>query len=130
MERSVGEKAIKCLRHLEVCDFDGVRKMCADTATVWHNDGKGEQSIDEKLEQLGLLVSSVGSLRYEIVRQFQGSHDVLQQQILHLSLLDGSRHTVHATMYMRFEGGLIDRIEEYVYAIPVGDAFPFEGGRK
>ncbi|MFH8406362.1 nuclear transport factor 2 family protein [Streptomyces sp. NPDC018019] len=130
MERNVGEKAIQCLRHLEACDFDGVRKMCTDTATVWHNDGKGEQSIDEKLAQLEPLASSVGSLRYEIVRQFRGPCEVLQQQILHLSLLNGSHHEAHATMYMRFEGYLIDRIEEYVYTIPVGDAFPVEGGRK
>ncbi|MER6947522.1 nuclear transport factor 2 family protein [Nonomuraea sp. NPDC000554] len=121
MGQNISEKAIQCLRHLEAYDFAGMRSMCTDTATVWHNDGKGEQTIDEKLEQLKPLVAAVDSLRYDVTRQFQSSNEVLQQQVLHLAMTDGSRGEVHAAMYFRFRDGLVDRIEEYAYAVPVDD---------
>ncbi|WP_454790114.1 hypothetical protein [Mycolicibacterium lutetiense] len=115
MARYLTQKATQCLRLLEAYDFAGMQAMCTGTATVWHSDGTGEQSIDEKLGQLKSLVTSVASLRYEVIRQFSGSDDVLQQQVLHLTMADGSDDQVHAAMYFRFEGGLIERIEEYTY---------------
>ncbi|MFI0422885.1 nuclear transport factor 2 family protein [Spongiactinospora sp. 9N601] len=118
MAENIGEKAVRCLRKLESYDFSGMREMCTETAIVWHNDGGGERSIDEKLEQLRPLVGSVESLRYEVVRQFCGSDEVLQQQVLQVTTADGARDEIHATMYFRFDGGLIDRIEEYSYAVP------------
>ncbi|MGW6460300.1 nuclear transport factor 2 family protein [Streptomyces sp. NPDC055078] len=129
MERNIREKAIQCLRHLEAYEFDGMRAMCTGTATVWHNDGKGDQSIDEKLEQLKPLVPALGSMRYEITRQFENPGEVFQQQILRLALADGSRSEVHAAMYFRFDEDLIDRIEEYSYAMPTGME-PAEDGRQ
>ncbi|GAA5091862.1 hypothetical protein [Nocardia iowensis] len=119
MGNNIGEKAIRCLRYLEACNFDNVRAMCTSTATVWHNDGRGEQAIGEKLEQLKPLVNTVESLRYEVARQFHNSNEVLQQNVLHLVMNDGSRSELHAAMYFRFKGDLIDRIEEYAYAVPI-----------
>ncbi|MFF4772886.1 nuclear transport factor 2 family protein [Microtetraspora fusca] len=121
MGKNIGEKAIQCLRRLEAYDFAGMRAMCTDTATVWHNDGNGEQTIDEKLERLKPLVTGVASLRYDVIRQFQNSHEVLQQHVLHLAMTDGSRGEVHAAMYFRFKDDLVDRIEEYAYAVPADD---------
>ncbi|WP_227998957.1 hypothetical protein [Nocardia australiensis] len=119
MGTNISETAIQCLRYLEACDFENMRSMCTSTATVWHNDGKGELTIDEKIEQLRPLVATVDSLRYDVTRQFQNSNEVLQQNILHLVLNDGSHSEIHAAMYLRFEGLLIDRIEEYTYDVPV-----------
>ncbi|RBQ15631.1 nuclear transport factor 2 family protein [Spongiactinospora rosea] len=120
MAENIGEKAVRCLRLLESYDFTGVQEMCTETATVWHNDGSGEQLMGEKLEQLRLLVGGVRSLRYEIIRQFFDSDEVLQQQVLRAITADGTVNEIHATMYFRFDGGLIDRIEEYSYAVPAG----------
>ncbi|WP_283134634.1 nuclear transport factor 2 family protein [Rhizohabitans arisaemae] len=118
MGKNICDKAVESLRRLEAYDFAGMRSMCTGKATVWHNDGKGNQSIDEKLEQLGPLVATLDSLKYEVVRQFHNSHEVFQQQVLHLAMADGSRAEMHAAMYFRFEDGLIDRIEEFVYDVP------------
>ncbi|MBU3067327.1 DUF1684 domain-containing protein [Nocardia sp. NEAU-G5] len=38
------DKAIRYLRNLETRDFASARSMCSATATVWHNDGKGEET--------------------------------------------------------------------------------------
>ncbi|MEV7781175.1 nuclear transport factor 2 family protein [Kitasatospora sp. NPDC088351] len=120
MEQNISETAIRCLRRLEEYDFAGVRAMCTDGATVWQNDGKAEQAIDERLEQFKSFVTTLDSLRYDVIRQFQNPNEVLQQQVLHLAMADGSRSELHAAVYFRFDGGLIDRIEEYVYTVPAG----------
>ncbi|MDJ1134340.1 nuclear transport factor 2 family protein [Streptomyces iconiensis] len=120
MERDLGENAIQCLRRLEAYDFDGMRAMFTRAATVWHNDGKGEQTIDEKVGQLKPLAGAFDALRFEVTRQFRKGNEVLQQQVLHLTRADRSRSEVHATVYFRFEGGLIDRMEECVCSVPAG----------
>lgn len=118
MSRNIREKAVESLRRLEAFDFAGMRSMCTEKATVWHNDGKGNQCIDEKLEQLEPLVTTLDSLRYDVVRQYHNANEVFQQQVLHLAMADGSRAEMHAAMYFRFEEDLIDRIEEFAYDVP------------
>ncbi|WP_280459657.1 DUF1684 domain-containing protein [Nocardia carnea] len=120
MEPELIEKAVQYLRHLEHFDFASMRAMCTDTATVWHNDGKGEQTIEENLEQLGQMSSGGGvvALRYEITRQFQKPDEVLQQHVLHIDMPDGAGTELPVAMYFGFQGGLIDRIEEYANMTP------------
>ncbi|RKT86989.1 Limonene-1,2-epoxide hydrolase catalytic domain [Saccharopolyspora antimicrobica] len=130
MRRNISETATEFLRRLASGDFDRVREMCNDTATVWHNDGVGEQAIGEKLDQLELLMPTVHALEYDVFRQFQNDDEVLQQQVLRLELADGSCREVHAAMHLRFEGDLIDRIEEYTYVMPRDQEIPLSGGRQ
>lgn len=118
MQPKIDKNAIRFLRLLEEGDFAGMRVMCTDKATVWHNDGVGDQSIDEKLAQLEPLAGTVQSMQYDVIRQFRKPDEVLQQQTLALTATDGSRTELHATMYFRFVDGLIDRIEEYAYPVP------------
>ncbi|WP_193103300.1 DUF1684 domain-containing protein [Brachybacterium sp. FME24] len=120
MESELTEKAVQYLRHLEHFDFASMRAMCTDTATVWHNDGQGEQTIEENLEQLEQMSSGGGvvALRYEITRQFQKPDEVLQQHVLHISMPDGSGTELPVAMYFGFQGGLIDRIDEYANMTP------------
>ncbi|MBO8196780.1 nuclear transport factor 2 family protein [Streptomyces smyrnaeus] len=113
MRKNIGELATRCLRRFESCDF-----TCTETATAWHNDGKGDQTIDEKPEQLEPLADEVDPLRFYITRQFRGANGVIQQQVLRSKTSDGSRSDCHAAMYFRFDGHLIDRMEEYAYEMP------------
>ncbi|GAB7028631.1 nuclear transport factor 2 family protein [Streptomyces sp. NPDC021749] len=122
MEQNLSEKVDEFLRRLERYDFSGARAMCTDRATVWQNDGKDEQVIDERMEQFHTFVATVDSLRYDVSRQFENANEVLQQQVLHLNMTDGSHKEIHALLYFRFAGDLIDRIEEYVYPVPPGTA--------
>ncbi|MGW7620013.1 nuclear transport factor 2 family protein [Streptomyces antimycoticus] len=79
------------------------------------------------MELLKQLAADVDTLRYDIVRQFQDGDEVLQQQVLHLTMTDGSRSEVHAAMYFRFDGGLIDHIEEYFNVVPINESMSSSG---
>ncbi|WP_309615919.1 nuclear transport factor 2 family protein [Salinibacterium sp.] len=114
--------AVHYLRQWEVRDYAAMRSLCTATATVWHSDGSGDQSIDENMALLEQLASQVDTLRYDIVRQFQNDDAVFQQQVLHLTMTDGSCSDVHAAMYFRFDGDLIDRIEEYFNVVPLTES--------
>ncbi|MFF1348183.1 nuclear transport factor 2 family protein [Streptomyces sp. NPDC058322] len=119
MGQDIGEQAISFLRCLEVHDFAGCRAMCTGGATVWQNDGQGARTIDATLHRFEAFVADIDTLRYDVIRQFRNTNEVLQQQVLHLSAADGSESRVHAAVCFRFEDdGLIDRIEEYVYEVP------------
>ncbi|MFJ2867950.1 nuclear transport factor 2 family protein [Kitasatospora sp. NPDC087314] len=118
MAQSIDETVLAGLRCLEVNDFAGFRALCTAKATVWQNDGQGEQPIGERLEHFKSFAATLDSLRYDVIRQFRKSDEVLQQQVIHLVLTDGSRREVQTVVYFRFEGELIDRIEEYVYTVP------------
>lgn len=126
-EHDLRTAAVRYLRQWEVRDYAAMRSLCTDTATVWHNDGSGDQPIDENMELLKQLAADVDTLRYDIVRQFQDEDEVLQQQVLHLTMTDGSRSEVHAAMYFRFDDGLINRIEEYFNVVPLNESVPSSG---
>jgi uncharacterized protein (DUF1684 family)/ketosteroid isomerase-like protein len=118
MSTDIKDTAITYLRRLEAGDYAGMRALCTDTATVWHNDGKGQETIDENLAMLKDGPAAEASLRYDITRQFSEADEVLQQHVLHIANADGPVGEVQAAMYFRFKDGLIDRIEEYANFIP------------
>ncbi|MFB4271639.1 DUF1684 domain-containing protein [Nonomuraea sp. GTA35] len=118
MSTDIKDAAIRYLRRLEAGDYAGMRALCTDTATVWHNDGKPQQTIDENLAMLKDGPTAEVSLRYDIIRQFTEADEVLQQHVLHITNADGPVGEVQAAMYFRFEDGRIDRIEEYATFIP------------
>ncbi|MFE7277373.1 nuclear transport factor 2 family protein [Streptomyces sp. NPDC057623] len=118
MAQNMSEKVNAFLRILEKYDFSGARAMCTDKAVVWQNDSTVEQPIGERMKQFESFVTNVTSLRYDVERQFQHENEVLQQHVLHLDLTDGSHQEINALLYFRFEGDLIDRIEEYHYSMP------------
>lgn len=111
-------KAIEYLRNLETRDFTSARSLCSATATVWHNDGKGDETIDENIEGMRQQIHTIESMRYDILRQISDADEVLQQHVVHVAAKDGMRGEVHAAVYFRFEGGLISRIEEYANFVP------------
>jgi hypothetical protein len=119
LSRNLEDKVVTYLRALEVSDFCAARTLCADTATVWHNDGKGDETLEEYFEGLELQIKSYDSIRYDIVRQFTRQDAVLQQHVVQVAAKDGARGGIHAAVYFRFDkNGLIERIEAYANYIP------------
>ncbi|MFJ5049058.1 nuclear transport factor 2 family protein [Streptomyces sp. NPDC088719] len=119
MPHDIDDRVNLFLRSLEAFDFTAARAMCTEAATVRQNDGQGEQPIEQSLDRLRSFAADVRSLSYDVIRRFRNPDEVLQQHVLRLAGNDGSRSDVHAVVYFRFQGGLIDRIEEYVYPEPV-----------
>lgn len=113
MSQDVENKAITYLRHLERADWEAARAMCAATATVWHNDGQGESTIDENIAGMAGQIGAIESMRYAVTRQFSRPDEVLQQHVVHVTMKDGARFQVHAAVFFGFSDGLITRIEEY-----------------
>lgn len=120
MSQDLQEKAIAYLRRLEQADWPGARAMCSASATVWHNDGKGDSTIDENMVGMAGQVDAIASMRYNIIRQFSRPGEVLQQHVLHVTMKDGARFEMRAAVYFGFADGLITRIEEYA-ALPSGN---------
>ncbi|MER6949122.1 nuclear transport factor 2 family protein [Nonomuraea sp. NPDC000554] len=118
MSQDLKDIAISYLRSLEQRDWATARAMCAQTATVWHNDGKGEETIEENIKGMEGQIDAIESMRYDIIRQFSQPDEVLQQHVVHVATKDGVRGQVHAAVYFRFDGDLITRIEEYANFVP------------
>ncbi|MEU3571657.1 nuclear transport factor 2 family protein [Kitasatospora sp. NPDC036755] len=114
-EREIDAVLTAGLRLMESRDLAGFRALHTPGATVWQNDGEGTRTIDARLEQITAFLDGVDSLRFEVVRRFHRPGEVLQQHVLHLVAPDGTDSRVHATVYFRFEGGLIAEIEEFLY---------------
>jgi SnoaL-like domain len=121
VSQDIEDKAIAYLRHLENADWAGARAMCADTASVWHNDGKGDETIEQNINGMKDQIDAIESMRYDIVRQFSRPDEVLQQHVVKVATKQGVRGEVHAAVYFRFEDGLITRIEEYANFVPGTD---------
>ncbi|MFI6041822.1 nuclear transport factor 2 family protein [Nocardia sp. NPDC051321] len=112
------DKTIEYLRNLENGDFASARSMCSATATVWHNDGKGAQTIDENMESMRRQIHTIESMHYEVIRQISDQDAVFQQHVVHVATKNGMRGELHAAVYFRFDDGLIARIEEYANFVP------------
>jgi uncharacterized protein (DUF1684 family)/ketosteroid isomerase-like protein len=115
------DKAITYLRHLENREWAEARAMCSDKATVWHNDGNGDQTIEENIEGMAAQIEPIQSMHYDITRQFSQPSEVLQQHAVHVVTKDGTHFRVDAAVYFRFDDGLITRIEEYASSPTTND---------
>jgi hypothetical protein len=121
VSQDLKDKAITYLRHLENADWASARAMCSETASVWHNDGKGDETIEENITGMKDQINTIESMRYDIIRQFSQPNEVLQQHVVNVASKHGMRGKVHAAVYFRFEDGLITRIEEYANFVPSND---------
>ncbi|PRX48650.1 SnoaL-like protein [Prauserella shujinwangii] len=121
MSQDLKDRAIAYLRHLENREWAEARAMCSERATVWHNDGKGDSTIEENISGMKAQIEPIRSMRYDITRQFAQPGEVLQQHVVNVVMKDGALFRVDAAVYFRFEGGRITRIEEYA-SLPRGEA--------
>lgn len=117
------------LHALEDREWEAAKALCADAATVWHNDGKGDETLEEYFAGLKVQISQYESIRYDIIRQLTQAGGVLQQHVVRTVGKDGERGGVYAAVFFGFDGaGLITRIEAYANYIPdAASATPKQG---
>ncbi|AEM85939.1 nuclear transport factor 2 family protein [Streptomyces violaceusniger] len=121
MSQDLKNKVIAYLLALEKTDWDAARAMCDETATVWHNDGKGDETLEQYFEGLKKQIGLYESIRYDIIRQLSQPGGVLQQHVVRVTAKTGERGGVHAAVHFAFnDAGLIIRIEAYANYIPEG----------
>jgi SnoaL-like domain len=110
---------ITYLRAVERSDWDAAAALFSDTATVWHNDGKGDETREQYFDGLKTQVATYDSVHYDITRQLAQPGGVLQQHVVRVVGKNGERGGVYAAVYFGFDGaGLISRIEAYANFIP------------
>lgn len=84
-----------------------------------HNDGKGDETLDDYFAGVRTQISRYESIRYEIIRQLSEPGGVLQQHVVHVVGTDGTRGGIHAALYFAFDDtARITRIEAYANYIP------------
>ena len=119
MRQNLETTVVSYLRALERGDWTAARVLFADGATVWHNDGLGDETVEEYFAGLKVQIGKYESIRYEIARQLSRPGGVLQQHVVRVVGRNGERGGVHAAVYFGFDGaGLIERIEAYANYIP------------
>ncbi|WP_072806173.1 nuclear transport factor 2 family protein [Rhodococcoides yunnanense] len=119
MSKELENKVVDYLQALERTDWQSARSLCAADATVWHNDGKGDETLDEYFDGLKVQIGLYQSIRYDIIRQLSQAGGVLQQHVVRVVAKNGERGGVHAAVYFGFdETDKITRIEAYANYIP------------
>ncbi|MEU0136878.1 nuclear transport factor 2 family protein [Streptomyces sp. NPDC006296] len=121
MSNDLENKVLAYLQALEQADWAAARALCDGTATVWHNDGKGDETLEQYFEGLKKQIGLYRSIHYDIIRRFSRPGGVLQQHVVRVITKTGERGGVHAAVHFAFDdAGLITRIEAYAHYIPEG----------
>lgn len=110
---SMSEVADRFFAAAENADVDGMRRLYAPEATIWHNDGTGDQTVDENLSSLAVLFGSMRSVKFEVKRRVEIPGGIFQTHTLHGVLPDGEQIDLDAAMFMGVENDKVTRIEEY-----------------
>ncbi|MFF4597368.1 nuclear transport factor 2 family protein [Amycolatopsis sp. NPDC001319] len=100
-------------RAIERGDIDAVRAIYAPDATVWHNDGGGDQGLEANLDILGLFSRAIRGLHFDVSRRVDVGDGVFQQHVLRGRLPNGEESALEIAMYLAVSDGRITRIEEY-----------------
>ncbi|MFE5159012.1 nuclear transport factor 2 family protein [Streptomyces sp. NPDC056697] len=100
-------------RAVERGDVDAVRGIYASDVAIWHNDGAGDQGLEDNLVVLGLLGGAIHGMRFDVTRRADVGAGVFQQHVLRGQLSDGEQVGLDAAMYIAVNDRKITRIEEY-----------------
>ena len=100
---------------IETGDLEGVKVCYSPDIVVWANfDGKARE-LDSSLRVLEWLVTTTTDRRYEIVRRIEIEGGVLQQHVLHATVLaTGKSFAMPACLIVSVRGDRINHIDEYL----------------
>lgn len=95
-------------------DIDAVRDIYASDVAIWHNDGAGDQGLEDNLVVLGLLSGAIDGIRFDVTRRADVGDGIFQQHVLRGQLPSGEQVALEAAMYIALNDQKITRIEEYL----------------
>ena len=100
-------------RAVERGDIDAVRAIYSPEVAIWHNDGSGDQGLEDNLVVLRLLGGAIADMHFDVSRRVNVGDGVFQHHVLRGKLPNGEGCALDAAMYIAVDGGRITRIEEY-----------------
>lgn len=91
-------------------------------AKIWHNYDNAEQSVEENMALLAIMVEHCAARDYRVHRMEPTSDGYLQRHTLSLTTQSGKAVTTEALALVTVEQGLISYIEEFLDPAPVIEA--------
>jgi len=98
---------------IEKGDVEGVRRLYASDAVIWHNTDGIEQTVDQNLRTLQWVCDNLAERAYEDVRRTEFDDGFVQQHYLRFTK-DAERREVPACIVATVADGRITRIDEYL----------------
>ncbi len=98
---------------VEAGDIGAVRELYHDDVRIWHNTDGVAQTGEENLRTLGWMVEYLAERRYEEVSCQPTLTGFVQQHVLRVTTLTGTRVELPACMVVTLDDGCISRIDEY-----------------
>jgi ketosteroid isomerase-like protein len=112
---------------IEAGDLDRVAALWADDIEVWHNTDGVVQTKAQNLATLQWFVDRTTARRYEVLERHATTSGFVQRHVLHLDLPNGAGARLDAALFVRVHDGQVTRIDEYLDAAQVADAFRVPG---
>ena len=96
-------------------DPDGIRRLIAPGAVIWHNFDQRDRDIVASLGELARMRELFSEMRMDVIERFAlddgiGVRLVLRGTFRH----DGQEFTSHQAKFFRISDGKIAHVEEYV----------------
>ena len=107
------EVARRLFAAIEAGDIDAVRELYHDDVRIWHNTDGVAQTAEENLRTLGWMVEYLAERRYEEVNCQPTPTGFVQQHVLRVTTLTGTKVELPACMVVTLRDGRISRIDEY-----------------
>lgn len=98
---------------MERGDTARMSELYSPVATIWHNDGHGDQSASDNIALLSAFHQVISDLRYDVKRRFAVAGGVFQSHVARGTLPDGEGFAVDAAVYLGVADGRVTRVEEY-----------------
>ncbi|WP_101951127.1 nuclear transport factor 2 family protein [Mycobacterium sp. 3519A] len=108
-----GERVDAIFGAFAAADFDRIREQFSADFTIWHNNGSGEQDLEETIASLRTLHSLFEQFTFVVRHRMVVRDEVFQIHALEGTLVDGVRFTLDAAVYLRFVDGQLIRMEEF-----------------
>ena len=96
-------------------DAEGVRRLVAPGAVIWHNFDERDRDILASLGELDRMREVFSEMHLDIIERFALEDGIGVRLVMRGTLrADGDAFASHQTLFFRIHNGWITRIEEYV----------------
>ena len=108
------ELAARFFDAIEAGDIDGVARLYAPEAEIWHNTDELTQSLSANLRTLTWISTNLKDVAYTQIRRSATDDGFVQQHVLVATNRAGERIDVPACIVTTIVDGRITRLDEYL----------------